>query len=205
MRLSFTGWALTALSAAVVLLLAPDAARLADAVRGPSFPDALVAVASLVLLALSCWSLLAAAAIVLGGSTRLVAAITPAILRRALVAGAASVLAVGPAHAGQLAAPDAPRHSVSGLRLPDRPEAAETTRSTVRPVSTSTRAASVQVRPGDTLWAIAARSLPDDATTAEIARATAQWHDTNRAVIGDDPDRLFPTQRLTPPTGKDHP
>ena len=200
MRLSRSGWALTALSAGLVALVAPDAALLVGDLKGPSFPDALVAVASLVALVLATWSLLAAATIVVGGSSRLVAAITPAVLRRALLAGAAGALVVGPAHAQQVAVPDAHRHSVDGLPLPDRPDAVETVRHDDVPES-----AAVEVRRGDTLWAIAARSLPDGATDQQIADATTQWYRTNRAVIGADPDLIVPAQHLTPPTGKDHP
>ncbi|MCD9197079.1 LysM peptidoglycan-binding domain-containing protein [Aeromicrobium wangtongii] len=204
MRLSRIGWALTAVSAAVVALLAHDAAALVREVRGPSFPDALIAAASLCLLAVAAWSLLAAALVVLGGSSRLLAAVTPTILRRALIAGATGVLVAAPAQAGQLAAPDVPAHSVSGLRLPDRPDATETTVPAAQK-RTAAAAETVRVRPGDTLWSIAARSLPHDASPADIAHAMRRWHDTNRDVIGADPDRIFPSQRLTPPSGKDHP
>jgi len=58
----------------------------------------------------------------------------------------------------------------------------------------------VVVRRGDTLWDIAARHLGRSATTAEIAHEWPRWHATNRTLIGNDPDRLQPGQRLTPPT-----
>jgi len=58
----------------------------------------------------------------------------------------------------------------------------------------------VVVRRGDTLWDIAARHLGGGATTAEIAYEWPRWHAANRAVIGEDPDRIRPGQRLTPPT-----
>ena len=57
----------------------------------------------------------------------------------------------------------------------------------------------VVVRRGDTLWDIAARHLGPAATDAEIARAWPHWFTANRAVIGADPDRLSPGQRLFPP------
>lgn len=56
------------------------------------------------------------------------------------------------------------------------------------------------MRRGDTLWDIAARHLGRSATTAEIAHEWPRWHATNRTLIGNDPDRLQPGQRLTPPT-----
>jgi nucleoid-associated protein YgaU len=61
------------------------------------------------------------------------------------------------------------------------------------------------VRPGDTLWGIAGRSLPDGATDAEVAGATRAWHRANRDVIGDDPDLIVPEQILEPPAAKDLP
>lgn len=60
--------------------------------------------------------------------------------------------------------------------------------------------ASVVVRRGDTLWSIAASHLGRAATPAQVARAWPEWHRANREVIGADPDRLRPGQRLVPPT-----
>lgn len=57
----------------------------------------------------------------------------------------------------------------------------------------------VVVKRGDTLWAIAARTLPGDASAADVMRAVASWHDTNREVIGDDPDLILPGQVLRAP------
>jgi nucleoid-associated protein YgaU len=57
----------------------------------------------------------------------------------------------------------------------------------------------VVVRPGDTLWGLAAAQLPPGATDAAIARAWPVWWGTNRAVIGTDPDLLHPGTRLVPP------
>ncbi|BDZ42915.1 hypothetical protein GCM10025865_22140 [Paraoerskovia sediminicola] len=52
---------------------------------------------------------------------------------------------------------------------------------------------------GDTLWSIAAAQLPDDATDADVARATASWHSANLDVIGTDPDLILPGQVLAAP------
>jgi len=59
----------------------------------------------------------------------------------------------------------------------------------------------VVVRRGDSLWHIAARYLGPHATSAEVAHEWPRWYAANRAVIGGDPDRIQPGQRLTPPTG----
>ncbi len=55
----------------------------------------------------------------------------------------------------------------------------------------STRTAiEVVVRPGDSLWAIAARNLPDDASVRDIAEAWPRWYEANRQLIGSNPNRL---------------
>lgn len=58
----------------------------------------------------------------------------------------------------------------------------------------------VVVAPGDTLWALAATSLPAGATPREIQRLVESIHRLNRAVIGSDPDLIRPGQRIDVPT-----
>ncbi|ASK64910.1 hypothetical protein CFK39_02640 [Brachybacterium avium] len=59
----------------------------------------------------------------------------------------------------------------------------------------------VIVHQGDSLWSIADGLLgPGDSDPAEIAATWPLLHDTNRDVIGDDPDQLLPGQELTVPT-----
>lgn len=48
----------------------------------------------------------------------------------------------------------------------------------------------VVVRAGDSLWSIAARHLPQDASSVEIAAAWPRWHEANRRLIGPDPNLL---------------
>lgn len=194
--LSRAGWALTALAGVSAGLLAPEAIRAVGDLQGPSFPSALLALGSLVQLALSSWVLLAAALVLVHAPAPLVRAVAPRVLRRALFVGTAGALALAPAHADRVVAPSGPaHHALTGLQLPDRPVASAPPAAALPAV--------VVVRPGDTLWAIAAHSLPAGATNAEIARACARWHAANRDVIGDDPNLIFPTQRLVPPLGKD--
>jgi nucleoid-associated protein YgaU len=57
----------------------------------------------------------------------------------------------------------------------------------------------VTVRPGDTLWGIAADFLPTGATARDVAIAWPQWYAANRDVIGPDPDLIRPGQRLVRP------
>jgi Tfp pilus assembly protein FimV len=164
--------------------------------RGQSFPAALLAVGGLVQLTLASWVLLTITLSLVHAPAALVRAITPRLLRRALFAGTAGALALAPVHADQAAAPFRPaHHDLTGLRLPDRPVAAAPA-----PAADTT---TVVVRRGDTLWAIAARSLRPGASAAEIAHACEQWHAANRDVIGADPNLIFPMQRLVPPLGKD--
>uniref|UniRef100_UPI0039EEC9B2 LysM peptidoglycan-binding domain-containing protein n=1 Tax=Sinomonas sp. G460-2 TaxID=3393464 RepID=UPI0039EEC9B2 len=59
----------------------------------------------------------------------------------------------------------------------------------------------VEVRPGDTLWSIAARHLGPDATVSDVANAWPRWFESNRAAIGDDPDLIRPGLLLVPPNG----
>ncbi|HEY7815301.1 MAG TPA: LysM domain-containing protein, partial [Nakamurella sp.] len=59
---------------------------------------------------------------------------------------------------------------------------------------------SVTVRPGDSLWLIAARAQGPAASDADIDNAWRAWYFTNQRVIGDDPDRIVPGQSLVVPT-----
>ena len=60
----------------------------------------------------------------------------------------------------------------------------------------------VVVRPGDTLWALAADALPGGASDAEISAAWHALYDANRDLIAD-PDLIFPGTRLQQPTQED--
>jgi nucleoid-associated protein YgaU len=57
----------------------------------------------------------------------------------------------------------------------------------------------VVVKPGDSLWAIAADHLPSPATDAQIARAWPRWWAANRDAVGAAPDLIHPGLRLRPP------
>lgn len=65
------------------------------------------------------------------------------------------------------------------------------------------RAGQVLVAPGDTLWALAERSLQARGRAAPSAAAIAvtwpSWWAANREVIGDDPDLLLPGTPLRSP------
>jgi nucleoid-associated protein YgaU len=59
--------------------------------------------------------------------------------------------------------------------------------------------ATVTVRPGDSLWRIAERSLPRGSGVQAVERAWHRWYEANRVVVGPDPDLLQPGQQLIAP------
>lgn len=187
--LSRSGWALTVIAVLSIGLLGPDAHGFAAAIAGPDFPQALLAAGSLLQLATSGWVLAVVVLTRLDSTPRLVRVIAPGMLGRALFVGAVGSLALSPAQADRGSSTTTPAnlHSLDGLRLPDRPVS-------------SPGVHTIVVRPGDTLWAIAARTLPEGGDDADVARECARWYAANRAVIGDDPDLIHPLQHLTPPT-----
>ena len=116
----------------------------------------------------------------------------PASLRRAvLLACGGAVLVTGPAVAdGRHELPT--RSLYAGLPFPDR--AADV--ALLRPEPATPH---VVVRPGDTLWSIAARHVAAGRGDLEISAACELLHHLNRAVIGTDPDLIHPGQRLRLP------
>jgi nucleoid-associated protein YgaU len=58
----------------------------------------------------------------------------------------------------------------------------------------------VVVRPGDTLWDLAARALGPGASAAAVAAEWPRWHEANRDRIGPDPHLILPGMHLRPPT-----
>jgi nucleoid-associated protein YgaU len=95
--------------------------------------------------------------------------------------------AAGPAARGT----SAQRVDVRSLAAPAEPAPAAAARRTAPAV--------VTVRPGDSLWAIAADHLPAGADDARIAQAWPSWWAANRAAVGADPDLIHPGLQLHPP------
>lgn len=81
---------------------------------------------------------------------------------------------------------------------PQRPPAAISLLTAPEVRRTSPRA--MVVHRGDTLWGIVARYLGPEAGDADLVREWPRWYEANRAVIGDDPDRILPGQVLSVPT-----
>jgi hypothetical protein len=197
LRCLAVGIVATAVAAGLARLLAPEV------VPGPAgrpFADQLVWLCAVTGLAGAAWlwllTLLVTAEALSGAP---VTAAVPAPLRRlALAACGIALVGATPAVATAHADLHDPGGVVlAGLPLPDRAEGAGAR------TKGDTRAAGaanpVLVRPGDTLWALAERSLPPGAADAAV---TAGWHriyDLNRARIGPDPDLIHPGQRLRLP------
>ena len=57
------------------------------------------------------------------------------------------------------------------------------------------------VRPGDTLWDLAAARLPAHSSAAEITRGWQEWYLANRQQIGPDPGLLLIGEQLLIPPG----
>lgn len=199
----------------------------------PAVGELVVTVAWGALVLTGCWLLVVTAAAfheqLTGSSTRLLARVTPAAIRRlaalvcgAAVAGGLTCTTAASASAPAATAPPATTAEagpaaavpgavgglqgvVTGLSLPDRTAPAPWTGAPVppsEPVETSEprETATYRVRPGDCLWDIARRRLlPANASVEDVDAAWRVLHRHNRAVIGADPDLLRPGTLLRLP------
>jgi nucleoid-associated protein YgaU len=101
---------------------------------------------------------------------------------------------------------------LDGLPLPDRSTDQQPDRhpdrhpeqARPRPVGEAHRpallVATVQVRPGDSLWSLAAATLPDGASNTEIAHRWNRLYELNRHLIGSDPDLILAGRTFSVPT-----
>jgi nucleoid-associated protein YgaU len=164
----------------------------------PSFDHLLLGLAHWVLAGCVVWGCLILVAAIVEASThgRVLATTwvaTPPAVRRLLLAGLGVALVGG--------VPGPVSAAMTGGAIP-RPAPLPTTRPALavpaRPLGGPADHA-VVVRPGDTLWRLAAAALPATASDAEIVTATHRWYARNRRVIGPDPDLIRPRQHLRPP------
>ena len=213
----------TAAAGGLLRLLAADLASAPGALRAGAPFDLLLTRAAAVALALCVlWAWVAATAAVAEAATGVrVRSGCPRVVRRAVLVACGVALVAGtvPANAapdGSSAVAGPPAHAedrsvLAGLPMPDR--AAGPAQRTVapRPVLASRTShdpvapgpGEVVVRPGDTLWDIAARDLPAGTPTDQVSR---RWHRiwaANRTAIGADPDLIRPGTALRLPPRKD--
>lgn len=138
----------------------------------------------------------------LGAGPAALAAPAPALASAPLAAAAPTTHGVAPDGAAGDGRPAAPTGLDPGW-TPTEPEAPACADPQPPVLGTPTRTTAdlpdVVVRRGDTLWAVAARDLPVDATDAEIAVEWPRWYRANREAIGPDPDRLLVGLRLRAP------
>jgi nucleoid-associated protein YgaU len=139
------------------------------------------------MLACTCWCLLVLVAAAEHARRAPTLPLAPPGWRAAASACLGLAVVAGTA-AGAGAGPGGPR--LDGLPLPDRP---------LGRAAPTHGAAVVTVRPGDTLWGLAAATLPATASAAAIDRSWRGWYAANRRTVGPDPDLLIPGQRLVPP------
>jgi len=183
---------------AAVLALAPVAAaahwllEMTASLRHPAssaYDDLLLALAAWVLLGCATWAVAIGAAAVVESTTagRLPATAwvgCPHSLRRLLLTGlGVALVGAGPVQAQASASAQPP------LPVPARP---------IGSVHADARTGLV-VRPGDTLWQLAADRLRASASPGEVATLVDALHHRNRNVIGPDPDLIRPGQRLAVP------
>ncbi|HST46869.1 LysM peptidoglycan-binding domain-containing protein [Jatrophihabitans sp.] len=151
----------------------------------------------------------------LGALARAVARrLTPAALRRVVVAAAGASILLTPVTA--LAAPagsPVPGSTPSampavGWPTDPTPSADPTTSAPAPQVAPrfsqgtgrdARSAGQVTVRPGDSLWSIAARRLGTSPPAARIQQEWPRWYAANRHLIGADPGLILPGTRLVAP------
>lgn len=200
---SRSGWLLTVAAASSLILLGPRWRPLSS----PSdFGATLVDLAIAVQLIASVWVLVSCALVVLARrqswAQQIVAVAVPRALHGLLIVSVSTGFSVAAAHADSNHA-DSGRSlegGLSGLTLPDRPLGS--TPAATRPSQVAFPdpvRITHTVQRGDTLWAIAAQSIPPDASRAQIAQSCARWYHSNRATIGSNPDLILPGMRLLSP------
>ena len=173
-------------------------------------PQVLAALARIVAMVAAWWLLattcLSAAVATRRGSARWLSRLTPALVRRVAGAGVGVVLGVGvtapamaaPPPAPALGAMHAPTPSpMTAPATPSRPAAAQ-------PVPSRPAAARYVVRPGDSLWRIAARQVRSaDGAHPDLAEVTRYWRRlvaANRGHLASgDPDLIHPGEQVVLP------
>src|SRR6266542_1957322 len=92
-----------------------------------------------------------------------------------------------------------PTPSLPTSPAPD-PPASDHARAAIPAPDPSTLEADLLVKPGDSLWLIAAQRLGPDCSEGEIADAWPRWYAANERAIGPDPSVIQPGQVLHAPS-----
>lgn len=164
--------------------------------RWTGFDDVLVSLAAIVALATTAWLWAIATVTVVQLATGRVPSRISMVRRLVLIAcGAAIVATTGVA--SQAAGTDT---SLDGLRMPERAVGAGAQRPS--PIHEPVRSRDITVQAGDSLWSIAASTLPADATDQSIERQWRSLYAANRASVGADPHLIHPGLNLQAPNGK---
>jgi nucleoid-associated protein YgaU len=166
--------------------------------RHTGFTDLLTSGAAGVVVLGCCWLALVAIATAIEaithGHTRALRFTgCPLAWRRRLLAVCGAVILAGTAAPTYAAPQRTSANNGHGLPLPGR-----TAGEIVAPSHRT-----VVVRPGDSLWRIAARELPATAGAARIDRLWRRIAARNGSVIGADPNLIQPGQRLALPSTSD--
>jgi len=197
----------TCLAAAWVLVETTGSLR-HPATRG--FADLLTASAAWLLIGCATWAILlttaALAETTTAGRVRATAWVgCPRSWRRVLVAG------VGVALVGGVSGPTSATATVTASETASSADRAAGSWQRVLPVPArpvgrvaSGRSPRVLVRPGDTLWHLAADRLPPSSSDGEVTHLVERVHQRNRVLIGPDPDLIHPGQRLVFPMPAQH-
>lgn len=155
-----------------------------------------------------CAAVLSHAPGALGTTARRCARIAlPRVLYRAAAGAAGLGVLLTPVAAGAHTADDGPLRPpvppptlpTSSVPAPELPASVRPREPAPRPALPRPQAADVIVRPGDSLWRVAAAHLASGATEARVAAAWPRWYAANRAEIGPNPDHLTPGQVLHAP------
>lgn len=200
--LALTAVAVGAAAAAVVLAVPPLVSFRAElgGTAVPPLQEWVAAGSGAALVLCAAWLALIGLACALeaatGGAPGPLTRVVPFVVRRTVLlgcgvaVGTASVTVPASSHEkARVPVSPPPAHALVGLPLPDRqPGAAPAT---------------YTVRPGDSLWSVAAARLPHGSAEHVIDATWRRLYAVNRGVIGEDPDLLLPGATLLLPS--DHP
>ena len=207
-RRAMTLWSLVSAAAAGLLAVVGPTAD--DLLRAPGadFADLLVQVCAATALLAGSVLWLATTDVALSVLRSRLPARRLGPLRSALLAacGVAVLTTTAPASASAPEGPEQPTSAeiLEGLPLPDRAESpppalARAGERADRDRDRDRAAATVRVRPGDSLWSIAARIAGPTATDAAVAAYWQRLRTLNASTTGDSPDLIHPGQQLDLP------